>query len=278
MSEEVLLDRQGAIATVTLNRPDRLNAMNDALLDGLVDTLETLDDDKDLAVIVLRGAGRAFCVGGDLAAHHEPVGQSQAESRLRYHVRAAEILREGHAVSIASVNGPAAGAGFGLAAACDLRIVAKSAVFRSAFLTAAMSGDFGLGWSLTHLIGAARAHEILLLNEKISAAGAREIGLATRAFTPTRNSTTRCVPSRTPWRRDRRWRWPASRPTLAMPLDCRLPNACAASVPDISPPPSVPTLLRPGRHFWKSAHQYFVTGNDPARLQSCARNPSNVDS
>lgn len=179
---EVLLDRQGAVATVTLNRPDRLNAMNDALLDGLVDTLETLDDDKDLAVIVLRGAGRAFCVGGDLAAHHEPVGGSQAESRLRHHVRAAEILREGHAVSIASVNGAAAGAGFGLAAACDLRITAESAVFRSAFLTAAMSGDFGLGWSLTHLLGAARAHEILLLNEKISAAGAQEIGLATRVY------------------------------------------------------------------------------------------------
>lgn len=179
---EVLLDRQGAIATVTLNRPDRLNAMNNALLDGLVDTLETLNDDRDVAVIVLRGAGRAFCVGGDLAAPYEPIGQSQAESRLRHHIRAAEILRNGRAISIACVNGPAAGAGFGLAAACDLRIVAQSAVFRSAFLTAAMSGDFGLSWSLTHLLGGARAREILLLNEKISARSAQEIGLATRVY------------------------------------------------------------------------------------------------
>lgn len=179
---EVLLDRRGAIATVTLNRPDRLNAMNNPLLDGLVDTLETLNDDKDLAVIILRGAGRAFCVGGDLAAHREPIGQSQAESRLRHHTRAAEILRNGHAVSIATVNGPAAGAGFSLAAACDLRILAESAVFRSAFLTAAMSGDFGLGWSLTHLLGGARAREILFLNEKISASRALEMGLATGVY------------------------------------------------------------------------------------------------
>jgi 2-(1,2-epoxy-1,2-dihydrophenyl)acetyl-CoA isomerase len=177
---EVLLNRRDAVATVTLNRPDQLNAMNSGLLNGLVDTLETLNDDKDIRVIVIRGAGRAFCVGGDLAARPEPVGQSQAESRLRHWVRASEILREGHTVSIAAVNGAAAGAGFSLAAACDLRIVAESAVFRSAFLTAAMSGDFGLGWSLTHLLGGARASQILLLNEKISASDALDMGLATR--------------------------------------------------------------------------------------------------
>lgn len=179
---EILLDRNGAIATVTLNRPERLNAMNPALLDGLVSTLETLNDEKDVLVIILRGAGRAFCVGGDLSAQHEPTGRSQAESKLRHWVRAAEILRDGHAISIAAVNGAAAGAGFSLAAACDLRIVAESAVFRSAFLTAAMSGDFGLGWSLTRLLGSARAQEILLLNEKISASTALEIGLATRLY------------------------------------------------------------------------------------------------
>ncbi len=179
---EVTLDRRGAVATVVLNRPDRLNAMNDALLDNLVDVLETLNDDKDLAVIVLRGAGRAFCVGGDLSARHEPTGASRAESRLRHHVRVAEILRNGRAVSIAAVNGPAAGAGFSLAAACDLRVAAESALFRSAFLTAAMSGDFGLGWSLTHLLGGAQARSILFLNEKITASRAHEIGLVTRVF------------------------------------------------------------------------------------------------
>ncbi|UQE75246.1 enoyl-CoA hydratase-related protein [Gordonia sp. PP30] len=175
---EVTLARSEAIATVTLNRPEAMNAMNDALLDQLVETLESLDGDDSVRVIVLRGAGRAFCVGGDLTVDHTGLTPAVAESRLRAHVRAAEILREGHAVSIAAVDGAAAGAGFSLAAACDLRVIAESAVFRAAFVTAAMSGDFGLSWSLTRLIGSARAHEILLLNEKITAARAVEIGLA----------------------------------------------------------------------------------------------------
>ena len=179
---EVLLERRGAVATVTLNRPERLNAMNTTLLDALVDTLETLNDDSEVGVIVLTGAGRAFCVGGDLSADHDGIGLSQADSRLRHHTRASEILREGRAVSIAAVNGPAAGAGFSLAAACDLRILGESGLFRSAFLTAAMSGDFGLGWSLTHLLGGARAREILFLNEKIPASKALEMGLATRVY------------------------------------------------------------------------------------------------
>lgn len=182
---EVLLTRRGPVATVTLNRPDNLNSMNTPLLDQLVATLETLNDDLSVAVIVLTGAGRAFCVGGDLTAELPAHGHSQAESQLRHHVRASEILREGRAVSIAAVNGPAAGAGFSLAAACDLRLLTDNAVFRSAFLTAAMSGDFGLSWSLTHLVGGAKARSILLLNERISASDALTIGLASRVFPAT---------------------------------------------------------------------------------------------
>jgi 2-(1,2-epoxy-1,2-dihydrophenyl)acetyl-CoA isomerase len=179
---EILLDQQGAVASVTLNRPDQLNAMNPALLDQLIETLENLDDEESVSVIVLRGAGRAFCVGGDLAADHGRGRPSRHEGRLRHYVRASEILREGHAVSIAVVDSPAAGAGFSLAAACDLRFISESAVFRSAFLTAGMSGDFGLNWSLTRLLGAARANEIMLLNEKISAEQAVTLGLASRTY------------------------------------------------------------------------------------------------
>ncbi|MGV9670315.1 enoyl-CoA hydratase [Gordonia desulfuricans] len=178
---EVTLARSGAIATVTLNRPEAMNAMNDALLDQLVETLESLDGDESTRVVVIRGAGRAFCAGGDLTVDHTGLTPAVAESRLRAHVRAAEILRAGHMVSIAAVDGAAAGAGFALAAACDLRVISESAVFRAAFLTAAMSGDFGLSWSLTRLIGSARAHEVLLLNERITAARAVEIGLASQS-------------------------------------------------------------------------------------------------
>jgi 2-(1,2-epoxy-1,2-dihydrophenyl)acetyl-CoA isomerase len=176
----VLLEQKDGIATVTLNRPDQLNAMNDELLDALVETLENLYDNADVRVIVLRGAGKAFCVGGDLTATHDRSRPTRGESRLRHHVRAAELLSEGHAVTIAAIHGACAGAGFSLVAACDLRLVAQSAVFRSAFLTAGMSGDFGLAWSLTQLVGGAKAREILFCNEKFDGQRAAELGLASR--------------------------------------------------------------------------------------------------
>jgi 2-(1,2-epoxy-1,2-dihydrophenyl)acetyl-CoA isomerase len=178
--DAVLLEQADGIATVTLNRPEALNAMNDDLLDALVETLEDLHDNPDLNVIVLRGAGKGFCVGGDLTASHDTDHRTRAESGLRHHIRAAELLRDGHAVTIAAVHGACAGAGFGLAAACDLRLVAESAVFRSAFLTAGMSGDFGLAWSLTYLVGGSKAREILFLNEKFDGCRALELGLASR--------------------------------------------------------------------------------------------------
>jgi len=181
MTGPVLLDVRESVATVILNRPDRLNAMNDDLLDMLVEVLEDVGSNPSVAAVVLTGAGRAFCAGGDLAAMASAAeGEPSVEHKitgLRRHMRAAELLREMSAVTIAAVNGACAGAGLALAAAADLRIAADSAVFRTAFLSAGMSGDFGGTWSLTQLLGAGKARELYLCDERIPAREAERIGL-----------------------------------------------------------------------------------------------------
>lgn len=183
MGNAVQLEIDGAIATITLDRPDRMNAMNDDLLDGLIAALEDVVSDEDVAVVVLTGAGRAFCAGGDLTSMSSDLSQvprERAVSNLRRQARASELLREMSAVTIAAVNGACAGAGLGLAASTDLRLASDRAVFRVAFLGAAMSGDFGTAWLLTALLGEARTRELYLLDGKIYAAEALRIGLVSR--------------------------------------------------------------------------------------------------
>ncbi|QSR24851.1 enoyl-CoA hydratase [Nocardioides aromaticivorans] len=183
MSDAIKVDDRGAVRRVVLNRPEQLNAMDVELLDHLVAALDACAHDDAVRVVVLTGAGRAFCAGGDLnamAAGRDAMTPGHELATLRRHARAAELLRSMPAVTIAAVNGACAGAGLGLAAAADLRIAAESAVFRSAFLTAGLSGDFGTAWSLSRLLGEAAARELMLLNEKVSAQRARELGLVTK--------------------------------------------------------------------------------------------------
>lgn len=185
----VILERTDGVARLTLNRPDRLNAMSDAMLDLLVDHVADVAADESVRVIVLTGAGRGFCVGGDLdafsaSADTEPPSRGAAVEKLHRHMRASELLRSSHAVSIAAVNGACAGAGLSLAAACDLRISSSAAVFRSAFVDAALSGDFGGTWLLTRLIGESRAKRMAFLNEKIDPQTALDWGLVSAVHDP----------------------------------------------------------------------------------------------
>jgi len=178
----VLLDRSEGVAHITLNRPDRLNAMSDAMLDRLVDVVAEVTADEQVRVIVLTGAGRGFCVGGDLDAFSasgdaEPVSRGASIEKLHRHMRTSELLRSSHAVSIAAVNGACAGAGLSLAAACDLRVSSSAAVFRSAFVDAALSGDFGGTWLLTRLLGESRAKQLAFLNQKVDPGTALDWGL-----------------------------------------------------------------------------------------------------
>lgn len=183
----VVVERGRGVVTFRLNRPSRLNAMSNEMLDLLLAGVEEVCDDPDVRVIVLTGTGRGFCSGGDLGAFQggaddprPPLGTQIG--LLRRHMRVVELLRSSTAVSIAAVNGPCAGAGLGLALACDLRICGEAAVFRTAFIDAALSGDFGGSWLLTRILGEARAKELYLLNDKISSDEALRIGLVSQVF------------------------------------------------------------------------------------------------
>ena len=187
MSEEIVRYESGdGVATVTLNRPDRLNALSSELLEALLGAVERAVSDDRVRVLLLTGAGRGFCVGGDLqsfsAGSQGDVPVAARVSGLRRFMRISQLLRESGVVSVAAVNGACAGAGLSLALACDLRVASDAAVLRTAFLTAGLSGDFGGTWTLTRLLGEARAKELYLLNEKVPAAEALRLGLVSRVF------------------------------------------------------------------------------------------------
>lgn len=181
----VSVARDGTVCTITLDRPDRMNAMNDQLLDELLDAVETAMSDATIRALVLTGAGRAFCAGGDMVNFNDgalvaPVPLETQIRALRTHMRIVTLLREASIVTIAAVNGAAAGAGLALALACDIRVASSKALFRSAFVDAGLSGDFGGTWLLSHLLGESRARQMYLLNDKISAEMALQWGLVSR--------------------------------------------------------------------------------------------------
>jgi 2-(1,2-epoxy-1,2-dihydrophenyl)acetyl-CoA isomerase len=184
MTHLVQYDADGAVATVTLNRPERLNTMVDPLLDELLGQLERAADAPEIRVVVLRGAGRAFCAGGDL---REGIGGgvggdgtiANATGNLRRYMRISQLLHEMPKPTIAAVRGACAGAGLSLACAADLRYAGRTAVFATAFVNVGLSGDFGGTWTLSRLIGPARARAAYLLSDRISAEEAERIGLVT---------------------------------------------------------------------------------------------------
>lgn len=177
--------RVGAIGTITLNRPDRLNAMTAEFLEDALLAFTAASEDPDTRVVILTGAGRAFCAGGDLL--QGPGGAvggtgtlQQQTDRLRRFMRTSQLLRDMPKVTIAAINGACAGAGLSWACAVDLRFASDKARFNAAFLGAGLSGDFGGTWLLPRLIGAARAAEKYLLSEPFDAQEAHSIGLVSR--------------------------------------------------------------------------------------------------
>jgi enoyl-CoA hydratase/carnithine racemase len=175
------------IAKITLNRPERLNAMNHALVAGLYDALDELAADRSCRVIVLTGAGRGFCAGLDLTDGASPpsaAGLGRAQAGMTVQKMIAGLVPKMRSVPqpvIAAVNGPASGGGLGLALASDVRIAAASARFNVAFIRVGLSGcDIGVSWMLPRLIGASRAFELLLTGRLIDATEADHIGLVTR--------------------------------------------------------------------------------------------------
>jgi 2-(1,2-epoxy-1,2-dihydrophenyl)acetyl-CoA isomerase len=172
---EVEVARDGGVLTLTLNRPDVLNALNSAVHAGLAAGLERARD-ADVRAVVLTGAGRGFCVGQDLTEFREAPGDVADRLRETYHpnVRALRALEK---PVIAAVNGPAAGAGLSLACACDIRLAADTASFVPAFVGIGLVPDSGGSLFVVRLLGQARAFEWMTSNRKLSAEEAQAWGL-----------------------------------------------------------------------------------------------------
>ncbi len=172
---DVEVTRDGGVLTITLNRPDVLNALNAALHQGLAAGLKQARD-AEIRAVVLTGAGRGFCVGQDLTEFREAPGDIATRLRTLYHpnIRA---IRELEKPVIAAINGAAAGAGLSLAAACDIRIAADSATFVPAFINIGLIPDSGGSFFVTRLLGYARAFEWLTSGRRLSAAEAHAWGL-----------------------------------------------------------------------------------------------------
>jgi 2-(1,2-epoxy-1,2-dihydrophenyl)acetyl-CoA isomerase len=196
MNQSIYSKLEDAVLTITLNRPDQLNALTWEMMRLLRDTLEEASVDPGVRVVVLTGAGRGFCSGGDIRSREQldaadPISAKWSEDPVwkSLEMRTSQILRLStspvllHTMpkpTIAMLRGPAAGAGLCLAAACDFRLAGDSAVFTTAFVNAARSGDFGGSYLLQQLVGPAKARELYLLGEKINAHEALRIGLVTR--------------------------------------------------------------------------------------------------
>jgi 2-(1,2-epoxy-1,2-dihydrophenyl)acetyl-CoA isomerase len=173
----VLTDLDGGVLTITLNRPEVLNAFDAEMQAGFRAALKEARDDAVRAVVVT-GAGRGFCVGQDLNEFREAAGDVATRLRSTFNANVL-ALRALEKPVIAAVNGPAAGAGMSLACACDLRIAADSATFVPAFVGIGLVPDTGGSWFVAQLLGYARAFEWLTSGRKLGAAEALEWGLVT---------------------------------------------------------------------------------------------------
>ena len=177
--ETIRCETAGNLATVTLNRPDNLNGITNTMMRELYECLNAVAQDAEVRVVLFTGAGRGFCPGVDLKASTS--GAKQEPNRREYfHITT--LLHEMPKVTIAAVNGACAGAGFGWACACDLRYASERAVFNSAFLGVAISGDMAGPWLLPRIVGATKARELFFMSQKFGADEAERIGLVLKTF------------------------------------------------------------------------------------------------
>jgi 2-(1,2-epoxy-1,2-dihydrophenyl)acetyl-CoA isomerase len=187
MTEDLLTEVTEGVAVLTLNRPDSLNAMSAPMMRALVERLHGFIEDDAVGCIVLTGAGRAFCAGGDVRQQAEgtALAGSTPEARardLRARMEASRLIHEYPKPTIAMVNGVAAGAGLSIALACDMRIAGASARMTTAFAKVGFSGDFGGLYYLNRLVGTARARELYLTSDILDATQIAAYGLANHVY------------------------------------------------------------------------------------------------
>ena len=192
MSDAVLIEREGGIARVTLNRPEVLNALNDELCDALVGTLAAVERDRETRVLVLRGAGGRFMAGGDIRAFHGVLELTPDERRRHFEgmidrVHAIiRIMRRMPQPVVASVDGAAGGFGLSLLLATDLALAAADCIFTMAYCRIGTSPDGSSTWFLPRTVGAKKAMELALLGDRFGAREAERLGIVNRVVSPSR--------------------------------------------------------------------------------------------
>ena len=185
MTTDLLESVQDRVATLTMNRPDRRNAMSRDMLEALLESLVRIGADGDVGAVILTGAGGAFCAGGDVKAMAEgkeftEEGLEAKARSLRRVMEVSRLLHEMPKPAIALVPGAAAGAGLSLCLACDMRIASESAKFTTAFARVGYSGDFGGSYYLTSLVGTAKARELYYMADLVDAQTALSLGMVNR--------------------------------------------------------------------------------------------------
>lgn len=176
---------EDGVATLTMNRPERRNAMSQEMLDGLSEALLRLWEDDTVGAIILTGAGGGFCAGGDVKAMAASDGNMGLEERthsLRKRMEISRLLHEIPKPTIAMIRGAAAGAGLSMALACDMRFASENAKFTTAFINVGFSGDFGGSYFLSHLVGTGKARELYYAADMILAEEALRLNIFNRVI------------------------------------------------------------------------------------------------
>ena len=190
---DLLAHVDGHVAVITFNRPDRRNALSDAMYAGFAQVLPMLAADDNVRVVMITGNGGAFCAGGDVKGMHEShqpgatprrggTIQSSTDHLRTIQKQVSLAIHRFPKPVIAALPGAAAGAGMSIALACDIRLAAERAIIVPAFANVGASGDFGGSWFLTQLVGAAKAKELYFTSPRLSAAEARDLGIVNQVM------------------------------------------------------------------------------------------------
>jgi enoyl-CoA hydratase/carnithine racemase len=183
---ELLCEILDRVALITLNRPEARNALSDRLTPALRRIIKQCGDDPEVGALLITGAGNAFCAGGDVKA----MGNNSNKTEMSFEERVADLRTKQRTLTgalvavrkptVAALPGPAAGAGLALALACDMRIATESAIMSTGYARIGLTGDYGVAWLLTRLVGTSRARELMFLSERIDARRCETLGLVNR--------------------------------------------------------------------------------------------------
>jgi 2-(1,2-epoxy-1,2-dihydrophenyl)acetyl-CoA isomerase len=182
--QTIVYEKASGLATITLNRPQSLNAFVPEMNQEVLAALKEAERDNEIRCIMITGAGRAFCAGQDLKGRTPDQKGSLGSSLREKYNPMIRLIRQMEKIVIAAVNGVAAGAGCNLALACDLRVASEEAKFIQSFVRVGLAPDSGGSFILPRLVGLSKAMELLLLGDMVEAREAQRIGLVARVFPP----------------------------------------------------------------------------------------------